>query len=1091
MDPSNGSAKDDSNINVMNEAENGMQNGEGLPNDQDMDFMGDTQLLGAAAPDGNDRDDAESSGSSAAEMSGGTNRSSGGYSGDYSSISDESSDRAAKKKNKNGHRKGHTERTIEGDDVDDDDDGGGSAMMGGDEASASKQVDISGVHPSAIDARLRPRESANLNGHVTPRRHSTRHQDAPGEHIHSYHRHSHNHHHLPREAKGKTEAVIVNQKIDEIMNLYNVSLQAVATQAVAAQTAAAATRDDNGKCANDPNGLGSCGQAASLQVEADGGISSVAHPQGLKAPQLGGLRICDPSDPRVNIQQLYQASTSLPNTTSIPAKRSSELLDAPENGEQQPQGSECYANLMEACRPFFHDSNAPLAPEPPPMLPTNTAHQNVGSEQSSSGFTSFFNSSESNQTNGSRSGGFSSEPSQHKKSVEQPQTFNQDDAVDQGNTVDQASCPPGEAEESNQAYSSDNNSAYHSDASSMVVLARVKRKHTRQTTSSSNSDNINASRERSSGDNTEGASKRVRIDAMALDGARHRSQTEASKSQGSQPPTKQGDGGQQQRTESSSHTSSLTQSLDSSGSDSGGQLKKKEEDSNVEGSSNTDSTTHNQPTEANQTDKPRVVTDTSGTTTANGSSGSGTGSSNENNTTSKSESGSGDGNSDEQKVSGERDSTGGSDGCGGGSSAAPNEDTKPENSQPAAHGMTDKPLIHHHHHGGHHEKAENGKAPPEGSNVDPELAANVHQDGVEAMVSKEKIIEKKRKRMNMRREYEEEVQRQMRDSSESISIDNETALEPGKPVTLEDVLVFTKTARLLVQALPPFLAVHVNAAFTSLCGIQSSVAIGTPVASMISLPDATANKESDSSGSDITNNKDGMSSLSGSGDGNGQNNSNMATANAASIQRGDAGAPRAENDRIIAGLRIDRLIVARGYGHIHDVEVVSVPHHSHSHAIEGSEVKFIEGNGPAKRKKKEYSKILCRMSVSPVISTAPADPWHHGTDANSSYQPTSNAKRRKTRPGSNESNSVKHYLIQLEAVDGPRLLISRSSSASTDTTMEAQLLGITKTEVQARRCRMERLHAQNQGNDQANRPGTEDSQEENTSSGMEPVVTCG
>ena len=57
-------------------------------------------------------------------------------------------------------------------------------------------------------------------------------------------------------------------------------------------------------------------------------------------------------------------------------------------------------------------------------------------------------------------------------------------------------------------------------------------------------------------------------------------------------------------------------------------------------------------------------------------------------------------------------------------------------------------------------------------------------------------MEKKRKRMNMRREYEEEVQRQMRDSSESSSIfAHDTALEPGKPVTLEDVLSFTKTAR--------------------------------------------------------------------------------------------------------------------------------------------------------------------------------------------------------------------------------------------------------------------------------------------------------
>ena len=304
--------------------------------------------------------------------------------------------------------------------------------------------------------------------------------------------------------------------------------------------------------------------------------------------------------------------------------------------------------------------------------------------------------------------------------------------------------------------------------------------------------------------------------------------------------------------------------------------------------------------------------------------------------------------------------------------------------------------------------------------------------------------------------------------------------------------------RLLVQAIPPFLAVHVNAAFTSLCGIQSSTAIGTPVASMISLPDTTANKESDSSESDNTNNN--MSSLSGSVEGNSQDSSNMAIANAGSLQRDGAGAPGDDNNHLQspAGLRIDRLIVARGYGHIHDVEVVSLPHHSHSHAIEGSEVKFIEGNGPAKRKKKEDSKILSRMSVSPVISASPAEVRHHGHEGNVSHQSSNNSKRRKTRP--NELLSVNHYLIQLEAVEGPQLLVSRSSYTS-DTTMEAQILGVTKTEVHARRCRLERRRPHNQmearppaGNnndDPADRPGTEDSQDDNVSSAMEPVATCG
>ena len=294
--------------------------------------------------------------------------------------------------------------------------------------------------------------------------------------------------------------------------------------------------------------------------------------------------------------------------------------------------------------------------------------------------------------------------------------------------------------------------------------------------------------------------------------------------------------------------------------------------------------------------------------------------------------------------------------------------------------------------------------------------------------------------------------------------------------------------RLLVQALPPFLAVHVNAAFTSLCGIQSSAAIGSPVASIVSLPDsnAPANTENNSSGSDDTNNKDAMSSLSGNSQ---DDNSNMAIADNDAAPEA-AQAPGVQGNALQNDLRIDRLIVARGYGHIHDVEVLSVPHHSHAHAIEGSEVKFVEGDGPAKRQKRNKSKILCRMSVSPVISSSPPAPHGHGCHGHTDgAQASGSGKRRKVEY---ELSSVKHYLIQLEAVDGPRLLVSRSSftSSSTDTTMEAKLMGITKTEVHARRCGLEGRAGQNPSLPRPAPSQTEDSQD-GDSTAMEPVATCG
>lgn len=59
-------------------------------------------------------------------------------------------------------------------------------------------------------------------------------------------------------------------------------------------------------------------------------------------------------------------------------------------------------------------------------------------------------------------------------------------------------------------------------------------------------------------------------------------------------------------------------------------------------------------------------------------------------------------------------------------------------------------------------------------------------------VREKKLMDKKRKRMNMRREYEEKVQQEM-DSSEGS--DASSSLKPGRPITLDKVLSLTKTAR--------------------------------------------------------------------------------------------------------------------------------------------------------------------------------------------------------------------------------------------------------------------------------------------------------
>lgn len=278
--------------------------------------------------------------------------------------------------------------------------------------------------------------------------------------------------------------------------------------------------------------------------------------------------------------------------------------------------------------------------------------------------------------------------------------------------------------------------------------------------------------------------------------------------------------------------------------------------------------------------------------------------------------------------------------------------------------------------------------------------------------------------------------------------------------------------------------------------------IGQPVSSILSIAqEMPPNKESDSSGSDNTNNKDAMSSLSGSIEGNdGQNGAGRSNANQAS-QRGqeqpvnDGTGEVVPNPTVPPGFRIDRLIVARGYGAIHNVEVKSLEPQAAAHAIEGSEVKINEGKSSTKRKKKD-DKIFCRMSVSPVVTNI--ETWDRKCEGHveSKDHSASNGNKRRKHNGP----VVKHYLIQLESKDGPCTLAKRSSfSSTTDTTVEAQLLGITRSELVARRSRMdstqrptvpegESLQAQRVRGD-VNFTET-DSQDENASA-VEHVATCG
>jgi len=97
-----------------------------------------------------------------------------------------------------------------------------------------------------------------------------------------------------------------------------------------------------------------------------------------------------------------------------------------------------------------------------------------------------------------------------------------------------------------------------------------------------------------------------------------------------------------------------------------------------------------------------------------------------------------------------------------------------------------------------------------------------------------KLQDKKRKRMNMRREYEDQMEHEM-ESSESSNGRGEV-IRPGEPTTLDRAVSFAKTAKLVINASPPFTVIYTNAAYSRLSGINSHIVVGNPITTLLSLP---------------------------------------------------------------------------------------------------------------------------------------------------------------------------------------------------------------------------------------------------------------
>jgi len=122
--------------------------------------------------------------------------------------------------------------------------------------------------------------------------------------------------------------------------------------------------------------------------------------------------------------------------------------------------------------------------------------------------------------------------------------------------------------------------------------------------------------------------------------------------------------------------------------------------------------------------------------------------------------------------------------------------------------------------------------------------------------------------------------------------------------------------RVVIQALPPFLVVHSNAAFSRLTGIDSHKVVGQPIRSVLSLPSEGREQQA------------------------GVENSSSASGNPQSSDRDVTGVNRPPNVWPPAKSNsdsIERLVAASGFGRLHVVQVVT----KHSQLV-GKSVAFLK-----------------------------------------------------------------------------------------------------------------------------------------------------
>jgi hypothetical protein len=237
--------------------------------------------------------------------------------------------------------------------------------------------------------------------------------------------------------------------------------------------------------------------------------------------------------------------------------------------------------------------------------------------------------------------------------------------------------------------------------------------------------------------------------------------------------------------------------------------------------------------------------------------------------------------------------------------------------------------------------------------------------------------------------------------------------------------------RIIIQANPPFLVVYANAAFTHLTGVHSHEVVGNRIESILSIPEP----ESPAASVDIPQDNDSVPPQSSE----------------------DLVAARAEQHTYEVGL--ERLVVACGFGRLHEVLVAAK-----SHQMVGRNVTIIKeapsnvtvalpvGSSPgggsndvllACDDTRASSSIPCRIAVAPVVSASTTRDTASVHRSNQGKEVTVHHRRHPHR------QLVTHYVIQMLTNDGNSDNLDSLSSHSTS--IEARLLGVTKAELEGQR----------------------------------------